>query len=419
MTMTESSSQSSSSLLGPSIHPVTLPDGSVRYRLRSLRSSADDDAGGGGEGGPSGGGDVDRWAAFCASVFAYKPDPPPASYFARHLRNDPRGDPGLVRVLVYLLENDCDGGEGEIASSVRVFRRTLSVPPGGREGGVAKIEAGGIGEVCTSPDHRRRGLSKILLTDAVNVMKSLRSEGMTCSLLHASPAFRPVYAKFGYESVKSEWSVVPVRLKGLSNRREAGEWRVRPARFPGDASYLERLHRTYSEERLITVVRSSRYWEEYVSAELGDTLWVLTKSAEGPDDGGAIAAWISIRKKAGRFQLREFGVDKRSERSIGTSQAMRYLLGVAMDQAGEAPSSDSEASLLLPTFVLSEMRTEVADGEGGVEDATTFLDLSSAEEENDEGWMYLDLGDSRTNVRDLTTRATDPVPHLIWPTDSF
>ena len=108
---------------------------------------------------------------------------------------------------------------GEIVSSVRIFRRTLSAP-----GQYRTIEAGGIGEVCTSTNHQRRGLSKLLLKDALSIMstssKCDKENGMKCSLLHANPDFRPVYNKVGgYESVKSEWSVVPIQLKHLRNFR--------------------------------------------------------------------------------------------------------------------------------------------------------------------------------------------------------
>ena len=138
---------------------------------------------------------------------------------------------------------------------------------------------------------------------------------MSCLLLHASPYFRPVYSKVGgYRSVRSEWSVVSVNLEHLSSSKrsssgdDASEWCVRHADFPEDASLLQRLHSEYSEKRFITIVRSVRYWKEYVRAELGDTLWVLTN----PDSDGenSIVAWMSVRTRGERYQLRDFGVDK-------------------------------------------------------------------------------------------------------------
>jgi hypothetical protein len=113
---------------------------------------------------------------------------------------------------------------GEIVSSVRIFRRTLST--GGAaansstnssnsgDDGATTIEAGGIGEVCTSPNHQRRGLSKILLKDAINIMSNSSDGGMSCSLLHANPEFRPII-KLEDTSVPSRWSLVPIQLNKL------------------------------------------------------------------------------------------------------------------------------------------------------------------------------------------------------------
>lgn len=88
--------------------------------------------------------EIERWAEFCASVFAYKANPPPASYFTRHYFNDPFARaPSLIRIAVH---------EDAIVASCRVFARRISLTGG------QTVIAGGIGEVCTSADHRRRGM---------------------------------------------------------------------------------------------------------------------------------------------------------------------------------------------------------------------------------------------------------------------
>ncbi len=451
----------------PSNRSVFLPDGtSAIYQLRSLRATSHSNsiattvtAGVNDDNQEqqqqllqqAATDDIANWTEFCASAFSYKPDPPPPSYFARHFYNDPRRDASLVRVLVHRHhhdehETDC----GEIASSVRIFRRTLSIP------GHNHMEAGGIGEVCTSVKHRRRGLSSILLKDAIQIMKSLSGSSssssssssveeeqvISCSLLHASPDFRPVYSKVGgYVSVKSEWSVVPVRLKTLltetettilpsSAERGGGDcaYFVRHAKFPNDARQLKQLHMEYSEQRLITIVRSEEYWRKYVSAELGDTLWVLlamkqSKStadnaqptAADASENDTILAWLSLRKRDDRFQLREFGVDKKYTNSnTTTALAMKFLLRVALDQLGVSSSTykGDVVLLVLPSFILSEMKHEI-------DTDVAFLDIDNVVEENDDGWMYIHMDHSQPSVVEFTTRETDPFQHLIWPTDSF
>ena len=327
-------------------------------------------------------------------------------------------------------ESEEEREHGEIVSSVRIFRRALSYP-GSSE---VQIEAGGIGEVCTSPNHQRRGLSKILLKDAIQIMSSScknneeNNNGMSCSLLHANPDFRPVYAKVGnYASVSSKWSLVPIQLQQLSSEkismeRISNDWHIGPAVFPQDAYQLQQLHSEYSEKRLITVVRNVRYWKDYVSAELGDTLWVLTKPSICDGDEN-IVAWISIRQRGDRYQLREFGVKKQGDNAVSTHWAMGQLLGVALDQAGEVVGSEQkEVSLLLPTFVLSEIKDEISSkSQDGDAATTTLKTVDTVTEENDDGWMYVNFDETKKkpSVLELTTREVDPVLHLIWPTDSF
>lgn len=406
----------------PSYHTVTLPDGTIiKYLLRGLHhaSSDDDEEVNNNE-------DVNVWTHFCAQAFAHKkPIPPTASYFYRHYSNDPRRDASLVRVVVSLTEKE---EEEEMASSVRIFRRTLSSGGGSSS---STFEAGGIGEVCTSPNHRRRGLSTILLHDALTIMQddgnnnNNNSGGMSCSVLHASPEFRPYYTKVGgYQSVRSLWSVVPIEYTNLTSS-SAGRFSVRHATFPKDALRLFQLYQLYSERRLVTTVRSLEYWENYVSVELSDSLWVLSLDT---DDVCNIVAWMSIKEKgSGRYQLREFGLDRQQ---ITTTLAMSRLLYVTLQVMGggfiygSKVEKEEGVSLLLPTFVLSEIKEESMSNEDIVHDKkvdASFMKIDDATEENDDGWMYVnfDYSSSPTSIVDILTREHDRVPHLIWPTDSF
>ena len=55
-------------------------------------------------------------------------------------------------------------------------------------------------------------------------------------------------------------------------------------------------------------------------------------------------------------------------------------------------------SLLLPTFVLSEMKQEMMNNGDGRDDNNAelaFLDMDNATEENDDGWMYVNFDDAR------------------------
>ena len=98
--------------------------------------------------------------------------------------------------------------------------------------------------------------------------------------------------------------------------------------------------------------------------------------------------------------MSDFGVDKKSyhnningniDEVLRTSWAMKRLLGVALNQIGENVGSDDtegEISLLLPTFVLSEMKQEMnnnGDGSENKDAELAFWDMDNATEENDDG----------------------------------
>lgn len=345
----------SSDEVDESIISVSLKDGSiVKYLMRGLTSD-----------------EIEPWADFCASVFAYKATPPPASYFQRHFDNDPTRDASLIRVMLY---------EGKVVSSCRIFQRQVSSFQGG-------VFAGGIGEVCTDKDHRKRGLSKLLLQNAIQIMVS---RGMKLTLLHAAPEFRPVYEKGGgYQCVTSQWSVVTLVR---SNLKEAViPYMTRLAKFPQDTARLQEIHQQYSERRFDgCIIRSQDYWNEYISKELDGSLWTLVK-----DD--SLVAWVSLRFKGQRYQMRDFGCHVES---TSVSDALSMLLIVALQDIDE-----EQVSLYLPTGVLDDMTKHDCP----------FIDWSTVVIENDDGWMYKTLQQDESSMM----AATKTRNHLIWPADSF
>jgi hypothetical protein len=332
--------------------------------------------------------EIGPWSEFCASVFAYKDNPPPPSYFARHYKNDPhRGGASLIRVAFF---------NGAMVASCRLFLRTISMGNTNTRTGAGTVTAGGIGEVGTSNDHRRRGLSKVLLQNVIEIIKERK---LQVSLLHAAPAFFPVYKKAGgYVGSKSRWSVVNINVttttsqQQLDQNNNAEGYSIREASFPQDTERLAKLHQLYSEQRFAgCIVRSLEYWNTYLSQELKGSLWILVQEE-------MIVAWLSVRPRGERFQLREFGLD---ETLIATSMALRLLLSRANITA-ESPSS---FALVLPTVVLDQV--DQTDD--------SFLDWSTETSEDDWGWMYKIL-DDQIQIDSINGSER---PHLIWPADSF
>ena len=335
---------------------VTLEDGSVvHYCMRGL---ADDE--------------IEPWAQFCSSVFSYKANPPPSSYFERHFYNDPDRNASFVRVMMH---------NGQIVSSCRIFHRQISLN--------GHVLAGGIGEVCTVAQHRKRGLSKILLHNSIQIMMD---RGMKLSLLHAAPAFFPVYEKSGgYECVTSRWSLVTVVRSNLNGI--ADPFTVRLAQFPKDTAQLQKIHQQYSERRFHgCILRSEAYWNSYISKELEGTMWTLARP-----ENDEVVAWLSVRPRGDCYQTRDFGCDTDS---IAVSKALSLLLKVALGDI-----DDEEVGLHLPTALVTDVEPN----------QPTFLDMNTIKAQDDDGWMYKALQSDQKPMGD----ATKMHDHLIWPADSF
>lgn len=349
-------------IFAPRDYHVTLEDKpkEVHYRLRGLMDD-----------------EVKPWAAFCASIFAYKANPPPPEYFERHYFNDPLHKASLIRVAF-----TNDETEPQIVASCRIFERYISDGKGG------SILAGGIGEVCTSSDHRRRGLSKELMKDCIAIMTKY---GMKASILHSAPSFFPVYRSMGYECTTSHWSLLDITKPSVPSESVIS---CREAIFPDDTSTLQSLHQVFSERKFVgCIVRSQNYWNMYISAELKGTLFVLVH----PTNQLPFAC-LSLRCRGDRWQLREFSFADTEHCSL--SHAMRILLEKALP--------DGAQKVHFPTFLVHELNDDR-------ETNKDWINWDSLTPEDDHGWMYRALGDKGVSVVEISQTC----PHLIWPADSF
>jgi ribosomal protein S18 acetylase RimI-like enzyme len=453
--------------------------------------------------------DIPAWADFCASCFSYKkPNPPPSTYFSNHYFHDPRRDANLLCVIVVIQaspptstctrstergqtdathssgeECECDSGpesfhhnvpvpsDAKIIASTRIFSRKISLGKAGKS-----VEAGGIGEVCTDASHRKKGLAKRLLMNAIalmqqqqqhhhensNINRSSNSNyNMSCSMLHAAPALMNVYERSaGYKGVDSYWKVIHFSRDAIAiaiNTTSAKcqsivqdgldlttttttTTRHRLASFPKDTSQLQKIHKEYSEDRFAgCIIRSIDYWNEYICKEIGDSLFVLcindTSTADSDrsdSDSDKIVAWMSIRKRSNRrFQLRDFGCcsDTCARENILISTVFYTLLQQSL-KTYLSSSSDGDDNDEL------ERDLELAIPSMVHQDLESIDWAESVSEECDDGWMYKDL----EIVSDCDCEASEQsaegagagagvdmpyivnelkVPHLIWPADSF
>lgn len=337
--------------------------------------------------------EVKPWADFCASVFSYKENPPPADYFERHYWNDPEKEASFIRVAFF--------GD-QIVASCRVFRRQVSIGSG------EYAHAGGIGEVCTGTDHRKMGLAAQLLKDAVQI---IAESGMELSFLHAAPDFFPVYEKAGYTCTVTQWSVALIECPILDQTLETESFVIRQVRFPDDTETLMKLHQEFSEHRFAGCIRRSEsYWEEYLSKELEGSLYICEQENE-------IIGWLSVQPRGkNKIRIRDFGC-------VDMQRQGYNVLGPLLRQATKDMHMATTMEppvlfyLLMPAFLLEEIRTSFDSRSSDVTlTQASYINWSEiVMDSSDTGWMYKPIGDHGLSMPDLNRT----VPHWIWPADAF
>jgi len=334
------------------------------------------------------------WANFCAFCFSYKNPAPSASYFYNHFINDPRCDETLIRVIYDSCQTQ------KIISCLRIFRRLTNY-----NGEV--VEVCGIGEVCTDPSHRRQGLVRLLLNDSFLEMKQ---QGIKYSLLHATESLQEVYKKCGgYKSLVSRWSVVTIDLGyGKKNENNDDGTVLRLAKFPEDVYQLQEIHRRYSEERFNgCIIRSIKYWNEYIGNEIGSSLYVLVSNE-------IIIGWMSIKWKHDKYLLQEYGLNTQTIKKISIGECTMMLLRKCLiSLTDQKIDVFDDICLHLPTAILEEWENDSMDKN------EPSVVLKNIEQNNDTGWMYKIINNSRENQVPPWNVRNKKVDYLIWPSENF
>ena len=357
-------------------------------------------------------------------------------------------------MFVAFFQNEDD--EGVVATnpimvaSVKLFLQNLTSTNGGNYGA---IRAGGIGEVCTSMNHRRKGLSHRLLNIAIDYMKDHLDE-FQVSVLHASTdAFRSVYAKVGYRCSRTCWTKVEYvfdgavhseNMKDKAIYNEKGEckrtWmrsddckdgfslRIRSINFPEDMSSMSKIYDEMSKENSFVgcVIRSDEYWSEYVSNEMLVAPGCLTPLVLADDKTGSLLAWVSLRDVSSSASLnpiyivKEFGFDKRSLNLLNLSilDALKVLLEESLSSICSENLGKKRYNILLPTLIWKEIMLS----KDQLCLTSSYFEKGFVHAEDDIGWMYLAIDENSEEVKTFLEIIDTPEQvsrHLIWPTDSF
>ncbi|WP_179134607.1 GNAT family N-acetyltransferase [Oceanobacillus timonensis] len=138
------------------------------------------------------------------------------------------------------------------------------------------IKTGGITNVSTWPEHRRKGAVRELLIHAIAEMKK---EGYLISYL--APFSVPFYRKFGWEMTINEMKFT-IPMEYVPKFKSAPGYVRRMKK--GDEAVVKEVYQAYTEQYTGMLVRDELWWEYHVFGKEGFTT-AISYDHEGHADG--------------------------------------------------------------------------------------------------------------------------------------
>ncbi|MFD1067914.1 GNAT family N-acetyltransferase [Oceanobacillus locisalsi] len=138
------------------------------------------------------------------------------------------------------------------------------------------VKTGGITNVATWPEHRRKGAVRELLTHAISEMKK---QGYLISYL--APFSVPFYRKFGWEMTINEMKFT-IPMEYVPKFKEAAGCVRRMKQ--GDEAKVKEVYQAYTEQYTGMLVRDEHWWEYKVFEKEGFTT-AISYDPEGHADG--------------------------------------------------------------------------------------------------------------------------------------
>ncbi len=159
-------------------------------------------------------------------------------YFRRYLEGDVEWLPYYTQVAV---EN------GRLLSAVQICKRTVAC-------GDFRLQMGGIANVATLPEFRRRGLGTACLRSAIQIMEA---DAMDFSLLFGD---QRIYVTNGFETLSR--SSPHGTLREIVREDSQGVT-VRPV-CAEDLTQLFDVYTVYNAKRPVAVNRTPAYWRDWI-----------------------------------------------------------------------------------------------------------------------------------------------------------
>ena len=180
---------------------------------------------------------------------------------------------------------------GRIVATLRIWEREMRI------GGECIARMGGIGGVCTHPEHRGAGYATAMLEDAISYM---RASGYDLSVLFSIIPCG-FYRRLG-------WACIPMEGVRITRRRmvRLGEtdWDVVPFNEERDLEAVATLYNEYNAQQSGSIVRSRPYWDMGPSRIRGVLPTVVARRS------GALGGYLNFQIEDGRAHINELAYNR-------------------------------------------------------------------------------------------------------------
>jgi len=235
-------------------------------------------------------------------------------YFVRYFEGDPWYKDHYCRVYTH---------EGRIVSALNICRREVRV-------GRARLIMGGIANVGTDPEHRRKGYSSEVMRDSIRVMES---EEMDFSLLYTGRY--GFYGRLGWRVVDPPY--LAGRLRALEASAGEDKYHIRLYDEQRDAARLLSIYDQFNAERALTVARTESLWRNF-SLHKYRSPWTIALAEVG---AGPVAYTLSLVKEK-TLQFHEVGFASGHQSALGVlmRRAAVEALGQGVEEVTIEPAGD-------------------------------------------------------------------------------
>lgn len=298
-------------------------------------------------------------------------------YFSNHWYNDPWKDVEGIRVAV---------DEGQIVSTVRVFIRKMYFHG-------EKITVGGIGEVSTRTEYRKKGIATQLLLDSIDFMES---RDIAISMLHGN---QRIYSNEGWEKVDRY-----IAKKSIIGK-EQNTWKIRAINFqdPNEVKQIADLHHNYSVKFNGIFVRDElEYWTNWVKTE-SPSMWIAERN-------GKIDGYVSVNKRNSHLNIKEFAASESINEDGNENVFFEFMISDIVTKLNE-----EKLEIDFPAAIGDGFNAPVVEKYGStmyrVIQPQAFKE--KIKEELSDSLPNLMHSQSTPNAKDIQSH------HIFWSTDSF